>query len=48
MKKRDGYITSLFRKKITAKKNSSSSSISLNDAIDHDGDIGPSIHTHNR
>jgi hypothetical protein len=30
-------------KKIVAKKNSSSSLIPSNDAIDHDGDIGPSI-----
>jgi hypothetical protein len=44
MKKRDGDIASLFQK-ITAKKNSSSSSIPLNDAIDHDGDIGPSVRT---
>jgi hypothetical protein len=32
-------------KKIAAKKNSSSSSIPLNDAIDHDEDIGPSVRT---
>jgi hypothetical protein len=30
-------------KKIVAKKNSSTSSIPSNDAIDHDGDIEPSI-----
>jgi hypothetical protein len=44
MKKRDGDIASLFQK-IAAKKNSSSSLIPLNDAIDHDGDIRPSVHT---
>jgi hypothetical protein len=44
MKKRDGDIASLFQK-IAAKKNSSSSSIPLNDAVDHDGDIGPSVCT---
>jgi hypothetical protein len=44
MKKRDGDIASLFQK-IAAKKNSFSFSIPLNDAIDHDGDIGPSVHT---
>jgi hypothetical protein len=44
MKKRDGDIASLFQK-IAAKKNSSSSSILLNDAIDHDGNIGPSVRT---
>jgi hypothetical protein len=44
MKKREGDIASLFQK-IAAKKNSSSSSIPLNDAIDHDGNIGPSIRT---
>jgi hypothetical protein len=44
MKKRDGDIASLFRK-IAAKKNSSSSSIPLNDAIDHDGNIGPLVHS---
>jgi hypothetical protein len=44
MKKRDGDIASLFQK-IAAKKNSSSFSIPLNDAIDHDGNIGPSVHT---
>jgi hypothetical protein len=44
MKKRDGDIASLFQK-IAAKKNSSSSSIPLNDAIDRDGNIGPSIRT---
>jgi hypothetical protein len=44
MKKRDGDIASLFQK-IVAKKNSSSSSIPLNDAIDHYGNIGPSVRT---
>jgi hypothetical protein len=44
MKKRDGDIASLFQK-ITAKKNLSSSSIFSNDAMDHDGDIGPSVQT---
>jgi hypothetical protein len=42
MKKGDGDIASLFRK-IAAKKNSSSSSTPLDDAIDHDGNIGPSV-----
>jgi hypothetical protein len=44
MKKRDGDIVSLFQK-IAAKKNSSSSSIPSNDAMDHDGDIGSSVRT---
>jgi hypothetical protein len=44
MKKREGDIASLFQK-VAAKKNSSSSSIPLNDAIDHDGNIGPSVRT---
>jgi hypothetical protein len=44
MKKRYGDIASLFQK-IAAKKNSSSSSIPSNDAMDHDGDIGPSVWT---
>jgi hypothetical protein len=44
MKKRDGDIASLFQK-IAAKKNSSSPSIPLNDAIDRDGNIGPSVRT---
>jgi hypothetical protein len=46
MKKRDGDIASLFQK-IVAKKNSSSSSIPSNDAMGHDGDIGPSVRTTN-
>jgi hypothetical protein len=41
MKKRDGDIASLFQK-IAAKKNSLSSLIPSNDAMDHDRDIGPS------
>jgi hypothetical protein len=44
MKKRDIDIASLFWK-IAAKKNSSSSSIPLNDAIDLDRNIGPSVRT---
>jgi hypothetical protein len=44
MKKRDGDIASLFRK-IAGKKNSSSSPIPSKDAMDHDGDIGPSVQT---
>jgi hypothetical protein len=44
MKKRDWDIASLFQK-ITGKKNSSSFSIPLNDAIDHDEDIGPLVRT---
>jgi hypothetical protein len=43
MKKRDRDIASLFQK-IAAKNNSSSYLIPSNDAIDHDGDIGPSVH----
>jgi hypothetical protein len=42
MKKIDGDIASLFQK-IAAKRNPSSSSIPSNDAMDHDGDIGPSV-----
>jgi hypothetical protein len=34
-----------YLKKIAAKKNLSSSSIPSNDAMDHDGDIGPSVRT---
>jgi hypothetical protein len=34
---------SLFQN-IAAKKNSSSSSIPSNDAMDHDGEIGPSVY----
>jgi hypothetical protein len=41
MKKRDEDIASLFQK-IAAKKNSLSSLIPSNDAMDHDRDIGPS------
>jgi hypothetical protein len=44
MKKRDGDIASLFQK-IAAKKNSLSSLIPSNDAMDHDRDIGPSVRT---
>jgi hypothetical protein len=44
MKKRDGDIASLFQK-IVAKINPSSSSIPSNDAMDHDGDIGPLVRT---
>jgi hypothetical protein len=44
MKKRDGDIASLFQR-IATKKNSSSSLITSIDAIDHDGDIGPSVRT---
>jgi hypothetical protein len=44
MKKRDWDIASLFQK-IIGKKNSSSFSIPLNDAIDHDEDIGPLVRT---
>jgi hypothetical protein len=44
MKKRDGDIASLFQK-IAAKRNPSSSLIPSNDAMDHDGDIGPLVRT---
>jgi hypothetical protein len=44
MKKRDGDIASLFQK-IAAKRKPPSSLIPSNDAIDHDGDIGPSVRT---
>jgi hypothetical protein len=43
MKKRDADIASLFQN-IAAKKNSSSSSIPSNNAMDHDEEIGPSVY----